>query len=121
MLVSALMARRKINGLMSCYQIFRVALQQLVSSDWTSKGFYSGPDPPSNPSLDVFHSGYAVVFVDSSGLLNLCADVSRESYRWLQHEASLALQFLDDPTSRGFEALFMKPVPIEQKFDVLCQ
>ena len=121
MLVCALVARKKINGLMSCYQILRVALQELVSRDWTITGFRSGVEPPAGPSLDAFHGGFATVFVDSGGQLNLCADVSRESYRWLQHEASLALQYLDDATSHGFEALFMKPVPMEQKFDLLCQ
>lgn len=118
MFVCALLAHKKINHLMSCYQIFRVALQQLASADWTQKGFHY---PSSAPPLDAFHSSYDVVFLDSSGALNLCADVSKETYRWMQHEASLALELLDDSTSHGFKALFMKSLPIEQKFDVLCQ
>lgn len=116
-----LVAHKKINRLMSCYQIFRVGLQQLASTDWTEKGLCSAPSIPSErpSSLPVFHSAYDVVFLDSSGVLNLCADVSKERYRWLKHEASLALGFLDDHTSQGFEALFMRPVPMEQKFDLL--
>ena len=121
MFVSALISHNKINRLMSCYQIFRVALQQLVSSDWTTRGFCYGSDSPMDPPLDAFHSSFAVVFVDSRGLLNVCAHVSRERYLWLQQEAGLALRFLDDASSQGFEALFMKPLPVEQKFDVLCQ
>ena len=116
MLVNALLMHKKINHLMSSYQVFRVALQHLVSTDWTEKGFHFGPC-----DLAPFHSAYEVVFVDSSGLLNLCADVSKERYRWLQHEAGLALELLDDTASQGFEALFMKPVPLHHKFDVLCQ
>ena len=73
------------------------------------------------PSLDSFHSSFDVVFVDSSGYLNLCAGVSRERYQWLKHEASLALSYLDDPAINGFEALFMTPLPHLHKFDLLCQ
>lgn len=72
-------------------------------------------------SLDSFHSSFDIVFVDSSGCLNLCAGVSRERYHWLKHEALLALAFLDDPTINGFEALFMVPLPHLHKFDLLCQ
>lgn len=131
LLGSALLLQKKINKLMSCYQIFRVLLQQLTSADWTTVGFFSNPlsttssASPSSPlssscpSLEAFHSAYDVVFVDSSGFLNLCADMGKEQYHWLQHEAAIALQLLDDSTPRGFEALFMRAVPLEHKIDVL--
>ena len=120
MLVSALISQKRINHLMSCYQIFRVALQQLTVSDWTKKGFVYLVSP-SKPSLIAFHSAHDVVFLDSSGLLNLCADISHGKYHWLKHEAALALELLDEPTTHGFEALFMRSVPLEQKFDNLYQ
>lgn len=121
LLGSALLVQKKINRLMSCYQIFRVLLQHLISSDWTTVGFLSAPlsTSPSSPSLNDFHSAYDVVFVDTGGLLNVCADVSKERYRWLQHDAALALRLLDDSTPHGFEALFMRPLPMEHMFDVL--
>lgn len=84
------------------------------------------PPPPFPPSpfqlpLLSFHSSFDVVFLDSSGYLNLCANTSKDQFRQLQHEASLSMGYLDDPTINGFEALFMKPVPLVQRFDTLCQ
>ena len=120
LLASALLLQKKINRLMSCYQIFRVGLQHLCSSDWTSSGFLSASSSsPSAPPLSSFHAAFDVVFVDSTGFLNVCADMSKERYRWLQHEASLALKLLDDSTSHGFQALFMTTMPVEQMFDIL--
>ena len=121
LLGSALLMQKKINRLMSCYQIFRVLLQHLSSTDWTTAGFLPThlSVTSSAMSLEAFHSAYNVVFVDASGLLNVCADVGKGWYLWLQHEAALALKLLDDPTPHGFEALFMRPMPLELKWDIL--
>lgn len=120
MLGSALISQKKISRLMSCYQIFRVALQQISSGDWTKEGFTSSPLSDSS-SLAAFHSAHQVVFLDPSGTLNLCADMSKERYQWLKHEVTLALELLEESTTTtcSFEALFMKPLHIEQKFDIL--
>jgi len=128
LLTCALYQLKKISSMMSCYQIFRLLLQHICTSDWTASGFQAPPPsapPPSAPStssqppLSCFHAAYEVVFVDSSGFLNVCASVSKERYRWLQHEASRALKLLDDSSTRGFQALFMTPMPMEHTFDVL--
>lgn len=122
MLIRALMAHQKVNRLMSCYQVFRVVLQQLISTDWTERPFHSAPQPPAG-TIDpqTWGSGHEVVFLDSGGVLNLCAHVSRQHYLWLRHEAALALELLDQPGTHGFQSLFMTPLPLEHKFDVLCQ
>ena len=73
------------------------------------------------PSLQSFHAAFDVVFLDSTGLLNLCGEMSGDRFHWLSHEAAIALGLLDDPTTNGFQQLFMKPHPPELKFDVLCQ
>lgn len=99
--------------------MFRVVLQHLASTDWTTKGLLTSTTTTPPASLDSFHSAYDVVFLDSSGLINFCADVNKERHQWLRHEASIALKLLDDPTARGFEALFMRPLPVEEKFDAL--
>ena len=70
--------------------------------------------------MDVFHDAFEVVFVDGSGL-NIFAELSIERYRWMQHEASLALRNLDNLSTNEFQALFMTPLPPEMKFDVLCR
>ena len=77
--------------------------------------------PTSQPPLASFHSSFDVVFLDSSGYLNLCGCVSRGRFLWLRHEAQLGMALLDDTAVSGFEALFMRPVTFVQKFDALCQ
>lgn len=71
-------------------------------------------------SLDVYHRVYDVVFVDESGL-NIFAELSKDRYRWIQHEASLALRNLDNQTTSGFQALFMTSITPRLKFDILCR
>ena len=99
-------------------------LQFIGSSDWTTSGFMSSSSTSSavssaRPTLRSFHAAYDVVFVDSAGFLNLCSNMSKEKYCWLQHEASLALKLLDASSSLGFQALFMRSMPLEQSFDIL--
>ncbi len=74
-----------------------------------------------SPPLSAFHSAYDVVFVDSTGLLNLCADMSVEQFMQLCHEAQLSMQFLDSAAGNVFDSLFMRPVNFVEKFDTLVQ
>lgn len=163
MLMTWLLSSKKINRLMSSYQILRVALQTISTGNWTTHGLTMATDdgdrsqvtvcvgyqlivvqsilhllsslsllslppllPPlplslPQPLLSSFHSFFDVVFVDSTGFLNLCTEMTTDRYEWLKHEATLALVFFDDPSINGFEALFMTQVSQLQKFDVLCQ
>ena len=73
------------------------------------------------PTLSTFHTHHSVVFLDSTGLLNLISHLSLSHYMWLRHETSLSLQCLNTPASDGFKALFMTPVHFEMKFDLLIQ
>ena len=71
--------------------------------------------------MDLFKSCFDVIFIDSSGFLNICSFMSADQLAFLKHEAAQSLRCLDDPAVNGFEAFFMKRVPFVQQFDVLCQ
>ena len=71
------------------------------------------------PPMEAFHQSFEVVFLDSSGVLNLTASMSRSKYLQLKHEARQALALLDDSTPLGFRSLFLQQVPMLLKFDVL--
>uniref|UniRef100_W5MCA8 Nucleolar protein 6 n=1 Tax=Lepisosteus oculatus TaxID=7918 RepID=W5MCA8_LEPOC len=93
-----------------------------ASTDLTENGISlaKGSDPTA-PSLPEFHSVFQVVFVDPSGHLNLCADMTASTYRQVQQEAALSLQFWDDPTLDSFQALLMTPKPLLRSYDHVFQ
>ena len=73
------------------------------------------------PPMEVFHQAFEVVFLDSSGVLNLTASMSRSQYLRFKHEAQQAVILLGDSTPFGFQSMFLRQVPMLLKFDVLLK
>ncbi|KAG5841083.1 hypothetical protein ANANG_G00195830 [Anguilla anguilla] len=122
MLVAYLLTTHRVSNTMTAYQLLRNCLHFLASTDLTENGISLAKNPDSTaPSLSEFHSAFPVVFVDPSGHLNLCADMTANTYKQVQHEATLSLQFWDDPTLDGFQALLMTPKPLIRTYDHLFQ
>ncbi|KAI4898333.1 hypothetical protein NFI96_024564 [Prochilodus magdalenae] len=122
MLMAYLLSTHKVGKTMNTYQLLRNALHFLASTDLTENGITLARNPDSKaPSLPEFHSTFQVVFVDPSGYLNMCADMTSFTYKQIQHEASLSLQFWDDPTLDGFQALLMTPKPMIRTYDNVYQ
>uniref|UniRef100_A0A8C9NV88 Nucleolar protein 6 n=1 Tax=Serinus canaria TaxID=9135 RepID=A0A8C9NV88_SERCA len=97
MLVAYLLMKRKIVKMMSGYQVLRSALQFLSTTDLSVTGISLAKDAdPSLPVLDDFHQAFEVVFVDPSGLVNLCADMTASKYHQVQFEAKRSMEILDD-------------------------
>ncbi|XP_072166858.1 nucleolar protein 6-like [Diadema setosum] len=119
MLVAHLLDVGKINRMMSAYQVFRNTMHFIASSDWTSHGLDLSRGSPSHdaPPLLEFHRHFPVVFLDPSGCLNLCSEMTVSSYEHLKHEASQSLGILEDRRIDAFQCLFMTPVPFSRKFD----
>ncbi|KAM6470906.1 nucleolar protein 6 [Liasis olivaceus] len=118
MLVGYLLATHKISKMMSGYQVLRNALHFLATTDLTTSGISLSKDgEPTLPSLTDFHQAFQVVFVDSSGLVNLCADMTANTYKQIQFEARQSMEILDDKTVDGFQLLFMTPKPLIRTFD----
>ncbi|KAG7481304.1 hypothetical protein MATL_G00065380 [Megalops atlanticus] len=122
MLVAYLLSTHRVSNSMTAYQLLRNCLHFLASTDLTENGITLAKEPDSTaPSLSEFHSAFQVVFVDPSGHLNLCADMTANTYKQVQHEAALSLQFWDDPTLDGFQALLMTPKPMIRTCDHVFQ
>lgn len=51
----------------------------LAREDWTTNGISLAPKS-NNPSIDDFHLLYEVVFVDSTGYVNLCGNMSKSTF-----------------------------------------
>lgn len=118
MLVAFLLSTRKIHTTMSGYQVLRSVLQFLATTDLTVNGIsLCLSSDPSLPALADFHQAFPVVFLDSSGRLNLCADVTASTFHQVQHEARLSMALLDSKTEDGFQLLLMTPKPMIRTFD----
>ncbi|XP_001365176.3 nucleolar protein 6 isoform X1 [Monodelphis domestica] len=118
MLVAFLVSTRKINKSMSGYQVLRNVLQFLAATDLTVNGIsLCRSSDPSLPAVADFHQAFSVVFLDASGHLNLCADVTVPTYQQVQHEAQLSMAMLDDKTADGFQMLLMTPKSMIRTFD----
>ncbi|XP_033928968.1 nucleolar protein 6 [Melopsittacus undulatus] len=118
MLVAYLLMKRKIVKMMSGYQVLRSTLQFLATTDLSVTGISLVKDvDPSLPVLDDFQQAFEVVFVDPSGLVNLCADMTASKYHQVQFEARYSMEILDDRMVDGFQALLMTPKPMLRAFD----
>uniref|UniRef100_A0A8C3UNR9 Nucleolar protein 6 n=1 Tax=Catharus ustulatus TaxID=91951 RepID=A0A8C3UNR9_CATUS len=118
MLVAYLLMKRKIVKMMSGYQVLRSTLQFLATTDLSVTGISLAKDAdPSLPVLDDFHQAFEVVFVDPSGLVNLCADMTASKYHQVQFEAKCSMEILDDRMVDGFQVLLMTPKPMLRTFD----
>ena len=71
------------------------------------------------PTLNDFYKYSQVVFVDQSGYLNLCSNVSEATYLRVKEEAALALQLLDNQLIECFDSLFMKKFSLTKAFDAV--
>ncbi|NXP62701.1 NOL6 protein, partial [Chloropsis cyanopogon] len=118
MLVAYLLMKRKIVKMMSGYQVLRSTLQFLATTDLSVTGISLAKDAdPSLPVLDNFHQAFEVVFVDPSGLVNLCADMTASKYHQVQFEAKRSMEVLDDRMVDGFQVLLMTQKPMLRTFD----
>ncbi|XP_060711362.1 nucleolar protein 6 [Hemiscyllium ocellatum] len=118
MLVAYLLSKRKLNKMMSAYQVLRNVLQFLAVTDLTQNGISLFQDTDDSvPSLGEFHQAFDVVFVDPSGFVNLCAEMTASKYKQIQYEAQKSMEILDDKTVDGFEMLLMTSKLLIQTFD----
>nr|XP_017509913.2 nucleolar protein 6 isoform X2 [Manis javanica] len=118
MLVAFLVSTHKIHTTMSGYQVLRSVLQFLATTDLTVHGISLCLSSDSSlPALADFHQAFSVVFLDPSGRLNLCADVTASTYHQVQHEAQLSMALLDSKADDVFQLLLMTPKPMIRTFD----
>lgn len=141
MFVAHLMNTRQINPLMSRYQIFRIVLLNLSEiklsknfnktdlysfifligkSEWHKRGLRNKSDS-GGIDLATFHRHFPVVFVDSTGYLNLTAGLNKFTYLKLKHDAEKSLNLLNDESSDNFEDLFIKNHYFSAYFDSLIK
>lgn len=123
MYVVYLFKKHKINKFMSSYQIIRNVWLNFGQSNWLSDGITLVDNESKKdaklPLMTDFHSSFQVVFVDSSGYLNLCANVFKSNYIHIKNECNFAVEMLDNSNMNSFPCLFLTKASFLQQFDHL--
>ncbi|XP_045501152.1 nucleolar protein 6 [Colias croceus] len=116
MLVCSLVQMKRINNIMSSYQIVRNVWIYLKTSEWDTKGLslYKEDD---TPPIDEFLQYFPVVFLDKTGYYNICWQMCKGTYNALRRESAMAVDMLDHPKINSFIPLFMTPVVPLTQFD----
>lgn len=93
----------------------------LVNTSWNESGksvsIYESKFRTSQPQLTDFHKDFDVVFVDTTGFYNICANVSLDIYLRVQQESAKALKVLNDEHINSFRCLFVTKTPIYLQLD----
>ncbi|XP_053611416.1 nucleolar protein 6 [Plodia interpunctella] len=116
MLVAYLVQIKRINNIMSSYQIVRNVWIAIKSSEWDKKGISLHKEGDS-PAIEEFHQYFPVVFLDKTGYHNLLWQMCRGTYDALKRESELAVEMLDNGNINSFIPLFMTPVQPLTQFD----
>lgn len=123
MYVVYLFKKHKINKFMSSYQIIRNVWLNFGQSNWLTDGITLVDNEIKKdvklPLMSDFHSSFQVVFVDSSGYLNLCANVFKSNYIHIKNECNFAVEMLDNSNMNSFPCLFLTKASFIQQFDHL--
>lgn len=119
-LMAFLVSKRHINKHMSSYQIIRNFWYFISKSDWINEPISICNDVKSDTFL-MFRDHFDVVFLDGTGCFNVTWLLNLEVYLKLKHEATLAVQFLDDRLSISFDCLFLKKIPFPLQYDTVCR
>uniref|UniRef100_A0A1Q3EZ99 Nucleolar protein 6 n=1 Tax=Culex tarsalis TaxID=7177 RepID=A0A1Q3EZ99_CULTA len=113
--IAYLIQNRKIYNTMSSYQIIRLFWNQMANSQWDSQEITM--EATGTETIKGYHQFYEVVFLDNSGLLNICANLSGELYRRVKRESAIAIQLLDDKKVNSFMPLFLNKYPVYTQYD----
>jgi U3 small nucleolar RNA-associated protein 22 len=138
MLLLFLLRTRKLSRHMTVAQMFHATMKFIADADPNkqpllmpaSKGDGEGSSgvgisiTPDAEAIKAMQQAFAVVFIDSTGRLNLGSRISSDAWSELQHEAKSTLILLRHGHHTGggdavqrFEALFLRPVDTWFKYD----
>ena len=124
MLIMYLVRKKRLNKVMTSYQVFSNTLLYLAQANWKEEGItlhlHRGDDK-GIPELSDFHKNFDVVFVDTSGFVNLCSAMNACLFDRVKLEASKGLHFLENDGIDAFDNLFMQHMPFLHTFDTIVQ
>ncbi|XP_050311555.1 nucleolar protein 6 [Anthonomus grandis grandis] len=114
--VAFLLIKKKINNLMSPYQIIRNFWSFFTSTNLGECNCFGN-----SQHADLFKSSFKVNLIDPSGCYNLAAFWDPDHVKKVKEESQRALELLDscNPQKDGFQCLFLTKMPICLQYDVV--
>eukprot|EP00656_Telonema_subtile_P030086 TRINITY_DN33114_c0_g1_i4.p1 TRINITY_DN33114_c0_g1~~TRINITY_DN33114_c0_g1_i4.p1 ORF type:complete len:834 (-),score=273.64 TRINITY_DN33114_c0_g1_i4:121-2622(-) len=116
MMLTHLIQQRAASPRMSSYQLFKIVLEFVVTSDFTGAGVAMDPEGAVE-NLPKFASRFNAVFLDSSNRLNLLARAGASAMTALKEEAKITLDVLRVSGSHCFDAVFVRAAAQFLQFD----
>ncbi|XP_059062073.1 nucleolar protein 6 [Achroia grisella] len=116
MIVAYLVQTKRINNIMSSYQIIRNVWIALRTSEWDTKGI-SLHKGDNTPQLEEFLQHFPVVFLDKTGCYNVCWQMCKGTYDALKRECAISVEMLDNGKINSFIPIFMTPIRPLLQFD----
>ncbi|CAB5091673.1 uncharacterized protein OCT59_010412 [Rhizophagus irregularis] len=110
---------KKLANGFSSYQLMKGTMDFLAKHDFVSNPVFMNKSSKTDEfNENTFKDNFEVVFVDDYGTLNLFGRMSKASLDQLQHEAKLAMDYLNESHVDRFEDLFLKKVDdIKLRYD----
>ncbi|CAG9764718.1 unnamed protein product [Ceutorhynchus assimilis] len=115
--VTYLLAKKKLNKLMSSYQIVRNFWSFLATTDLEKCPISLGDSSENN--LAMFKQHFDIVFLDRTGCYNLATFLDKNVFRRVKQECEMAMRHLDDSRMESFHSLFLTKVPFGLQYDLL--
>ena len=107
MILAHLYTQRQVSPRMSSYQIFKIVLEFIATTDFCGQGL-AMDSGHATQVLPKFSSKFAAVFLDPSGRLNLLARAGPSAVAALKLAAEITLCALKQPGTHCFDAVFVR-------------
>uniref|UniRef100_A0A5S6R3C5 Nucleolar protein 6 n=1 Tax=Trichuris muris TaxID=70415 RepID=A0A5S6R3C5_TRIMR len=121
MLIFHLLKGKQLHEGGSLWSNFKAVLAAIAQLSLKTNPISLGPKEgnSSNISVASFQESFDLVFIDPTGLVNICADCTDTIWERVQHEASLSLQAISEgQPDFTFVGLFQHQMPFVEKFDI---
>lgn len=94
--------------------------------NWTKNGLnlnelQQDTCPLAKTNIKDFHDNYEVVFIDTSGYLNICSNLDKTTFDKSKYEAKICTSFINNEPEDCLDKLFIKNYPVEMYYDALIK
>lgn len=86
-----------------------------------SVSIYESKFRTTQPDPEIFHQYFDVVFIDSTGYYNICANLSLDVYLRVRNDSATALKLLNNEHVNSFRFLFATKMPLYTQVDHIIQ